>query len=57
MLKKELTKQPNVYYNGSTTIVKHCKNIIAINEDGNIYVHCRKCKQWVKVNNLNKQLM
>lgn len=48
--KKKLTNKPKVYYNGSTKIVKHCNNVIAIDDHGEIYVHCRRCKQWIKVN-------
>lgn len=47
--KKELTKQPKVYYNSSKTY-RHCGQNIAFKSDGCIYVHCRKCKQWVKIN-------
>lgn len=51
MPKKQLTKEPKVYYNDGKTLIKHCKNVIAICENGDIFVHCRHCKQWIKVNN------
>ena len=49
--KKELTKQPKVYYNSSKTY-RHCGQNIAFlnNEDGCIYVQCRKCRKWIKIN-------
>ena len=52
MPKKELTKEPKVYYNGTRTY-RHCgQNIAFLNkEDGCFYVQCRKCKKWVKLNN------
>lgn len=54
MFKKELTSEPKVYYNGNKTIIRHCKNVIAICEDGDIYTYCRTCKKWVKVNIKNQ---
>ena len=56
MRKKQLTKEPKVFYNGSKTIVKHCGNVIAICDNGEILVHCRHCRQWINVNNLDKKL-
>lgn len=48
MPKKELTKEPKVYYNGSIPI-KHCGKMMAFSLDGMIYIQCRKCKKWVKL--------
>ena len=51
---KMLTDTPDIFYNGSMKIYKHCKNIVAMDEDGIIYVHCRHCKRWVKIYNIDK---
>lgn len=48
MSKKELTKRPKVYYNGSIPI-KHCGRVMAFRLGDNIYVPCKKCGKWVEI--------
>lgn len=50
--KKELTKRPKVYYNGSIPI-KHCGKVVAFTQGDKIFIHCRTCKKWVEIE-LNK---
>lgn len=46
--KKELTKQPKVYYNGSIPI-KHCGRVMAFRLGEKVYISCRKCGKWVGI--------
>ena len=46
--KKELTKQPKVYYNGSIPI-KHCGRVIGFVIDDKAYFRCRECGRWVEI--------
>ena len=48
MPKKELTNKHKVYYNGSIPI-RHCGRVVAFTLDGNLYVPCKKCKKWIKI--------
>jgi hypothetical protein len=47
--KKELTKRPKVYYNGSIPI-EHCGRVMAFRLDDKIYIPCKKCGKWVGIN-------
>lgn len=49
--KKLLTKEPKIFYNSSKTF-RHCGQNIAFlnNDDNGVYVQCRTCKKWVKLN-------
>lgn len=52
--KKLLTNPDKIFYNSSKTY-KHCGRTIAFWDDaGACYVHCRKCGEWVKLNNIEE---
>lgn len=49
--KNTLTKRNKVYYNSSKPI-KHCGHVIAFALDGAVYVQCRQCKEWIRIENI-----
>lgn len=51
---KELTKRHKVFYNGSIPM-KHCGQVIAFSLNGDIYIQCRKCRKWVKIQIENRE--
>jgi len=51
--KKNLTNLRKMRYNG-TVLARHCGRVCAFVYEGDIYVKCSECGEWIKIKHIVK---
>lgn len=52
-VKKPLTNQHKTMYNGNV-ILRHCGKVQAFEYEGSIFIQCKECRQWIKIEKTTK---
>ena len=44
-----------MFFPDSEPLRHHCGSVIAFEVNGELYIHCRRCKEWHKVEDLRRK--